>query len=600
MAEGQQDNNRNFVINDLSHMTGIYYEKIAEVHLYDQTWNLVTYLNTSFLSHRQILIKNYYEEFTFLCSQHKTLECSRMLKTIKNRIKIIETSYFNLLHLIGKYHRTKRGLINIIGSGSKIIFGTMDQKDSDFIYGAISELEYKQKESITILEDQTTILSNTVNNFNKTMQELKRAETEINEGLSKINNNSINLKQNLEHTLEMVNYFSMLVIDTEIDLNLLVNIVMFTKVGKIHPSVIPAEIFLSKLKESEVNLPMEMFYPVHLKEENINILLEISKISSFVQSDQLIFIIKVPITNQEEYELFNMIPIPQTKLLTTIIVNPKRKYLLISNTKSKAAIFDEIDKDCITIGPQKLCKQITLINPYINSICETDIFLFNKVKQCEMKAINQDLEIWHKLEKHNTWLYVLTKPTIVTITCGILEDITFKGVGTLTLKNKKCRAQMLNTILIPDLELTGEYDNKILGKDLSQDDCCTDDNLKYILAFKAIDPIRISHLNLNELSNTAHRIDVIKGKLTELFLRPNPTYHFSILTYSVGTIIILLMIFYSCKCLRYKNFCLKLCFLNSWFKVNKKECIKPVIIYKSNKSLPKTNNVLEEEYKIDL
>lgn len=592
----------NYSLKDLSSASGIFYEKISEVHYYDQSWRLITYLNTSYISYRQEVVSHYVQKIEKICEiQKDTYACHKLFPTLQHKVPIIQNSYENLLSLISHKEsksRTKRGLINFIGSGLKALFGTMDDNDAEYIKNAIQNLEENQKDSLTILQDQTTILSNTVNNFNDSIASLRKTEFQINKVIKEINQmgksmaNEINQTVIELHTTQMIEYFNILVIDTEIDLNKLINTVMFTKTGHIHPLVVPIKVFLAKLLESQESLPSGMLYPVVLREENMHLILQISDITSYFKNDVLVFVIKVPITNQDIFELYNMIPIPQkgNLLASTVMINPKKKYLIISKDKNKYTVTENINKDCKNLGKEKICRIVPFTNPFTNGICETELFIAHKMLNCDIRTIKNDNEIWNRLETQNTWLYTITRPTTLSMNCGKSEDIQLSGTGTLTIKNKNCKASTIYHTFIPDLELISHYENKIVAKDLANDDCCEKETLNYVNELHPVESIKITNVNLKELSETAHKLDISKGRISEILSRPNPTHHFSVLTYTVAGIIILILAFIGYKCSNGGKICFKLCCFNKWFCKGSTSTM-PIVAYTAPRQGPRRRQI---------
>lgn len=596
------------------------------MHYYDQTWKLITYINITYLSYRQSLINYYDVKVSKVCNSFENMiACNRMLPTITHRIPIIHSSYENLLSLIGRKKsieaKSKRGLLNVIGSGLKLLFGTMDNKDAEYIKDAINNLEQKQKDSLLILQDQTTILSNTVGNFNESIINLQKTEVQINKAIKHINSligtyqNEINQTLMEEYVIQLANYLNTLIVNTDIDLNNLINTVMFTKIGQIHPLVIPIKVFLEKLIESQEQLPVGTFFPVTLKDENMHLILKMSEITSYLQNNILVFIIKVPITDQEIFELYNMIPIPQKGSLvtSTVMINPRRKYLVISKTRNKFILTDEVNNHCKDIGFEKICKSKTFVNPYTNAVCETELFIVNKMLDCDVRYVKNDVEIWHKLEKQNTWLYTITRPTVLTINCGHNQDIGISGTGSFTIKNKECKASTIYHSLIPDLELKAFYENKIISKDLLEDDCCIEENLRILTKLQPIDSIKITNVNLKELAETAHKITIAKGKISDILSKPNPVHHFSVITYTVAAITLVIIGYLFWKCCRGGNFCIKICCFNKWFSTRRTNAV-PMVTFTEiptdlrRRELGSRNDVHDEtsstrrnsEYRFDL
>lgn len=617
------EDNPNFSLNDLSSASGIFYEKLGEIHYYDQTWKLITYLNISYLSYRQKLINRYDEKIDKICkSSGNSIACNKMLPILSDRILVLHSAYENLLNLVGhkksEKARVKRGILNIIGSGLKVLVGTMDNNDAEYIQNAINNLEEEQKESLTILQDQTTILSNTVNNFNESIINLQKMETQINKVIKEINlltnqiQNELNQTLLEQHVIQLVNLLNALIVNTDIDLNNLINTIMFTKIGQIHPLIIPFRIFLAKLIEGQEQLPVGLTFPVTLKEENIHLILKISEITSYLQGNILVFIIKVPITEQETFELYNMIPIPQKAnlLAPTVMINPRRKYLIISKTRDKFVLTDNVAKQCKDIDFGKICNSLTFVNSYTNAVCETELFIVNKMLNCDLRMVANDIEIWHKLEKHNSWLYTITRSTVLTINCEHSTDIKISGTGSLTIKNNQCKGSTIYHSLIPDLGLKSTFENKIVNKDLSEDNCCIEENLKVVTNLQLVSTVKITNVNLKELSETAHRIKILKGRISEILSTPNPLYQFSILSYTTGVIILIMFIFICWKLSKGGKVCFKLCCFNRWFCKRDTNTVPMVTYTEGPKSLRRrriestrsetSTSTKDSEYRFDL
>lgn len=81
------------------------------------------------------------------------------LKHLKNKVKT----------LISWNNRQKRGLINVVGSAQKWLFGTMDEKDRLDIEDHFKILDINNQDAITTLNQQVIINEN----FNKTFKQLK-------------------------------------------------------------------------------------------------------------------------------------------------------------------------------------------------------------------------------------------------------------------------------------------------------------------------------------------------------------------------------------------------------------------------------------------
>lgn len=565
---------------------GIYFEKTSDVHFNEQHWTIISFLNLSFVYDRQILIDNVQTKLEKLCSNHIEINCQNTFYLLKDRIINLKNSYTNYLYLIGKFFRVKRGWFNIVGSGLKTLFGTLDQEDSNYYDSAITELQEKQTDTLRIMQDQLSILSTTYKDFNLTITNMNRIEKEINDVIDKINRfkytveTEINKNINNEYNSELIMYLNVLITEAEIDINKIIDIILFAKTGQIHPGIISPEQFVKELIYTKAHLPKDLVFPIPLKIENVHLILRICQVVSYVDNNNLVFVIKVPITTNEKFELFNMIPIPQTNILNIVIIKLTKKFLLISETKTKFVLIDDLS-ECKDIGYEKICRPITMKNPYNFITCETELFLQNRLSpECDNRVLNSNIEIFHKLSKLNSWLYLLTHETTLTIDCGKVENIKLSKTGIVTIFNKNCRAFTYNYMLIPDLELKMNYENRMSNINLKEENCCVDENLKYSIALSPLENIDLKFVNLHDLSNSAHKITVANNRISEILSKPHPARHFSTLTYIVALILLILISYaiYKCRNSGSCKFIIKLCCFNNWF--HRRDQTNPVVYYR--------------------
>jgi hypothetical protein len=68
----------------------------------------------------------------------------------------------------------------------------------------------------------------------------------------------------------------------------------------------------------------------------------------------------------------------------------------------------------------KICKQTNILyNTHEHPICETELMfnIKNIPKLCAIHIIHGSVNIWHKLQFNNKWLYILSNQHILTINC---------------------------------------------------------------------------------------------------------------------------------------------------------------------------------------
>ena len=127
---------------------GLYYDHVGQVKLYSTEWKFVTYIDLLIADGNFETVRNYAQMSAEFCKRHEHLfwtnyrSCSnsirqRQIKEV-NGLKLLLRQ---LTHDDSVHRRNKRGVFNLVGSISKILFGTMDDQDAMYYADKISLLE---------------------------------------------------------------------------------------------------------------------------------------------------------------------------------------------------------------------------------------------------------------------------------------------------------------------------------------------------------------------------------------------------------------------------------------------------------------------------
>jgi len=161
------------------------------------------------------------------------------------------------------------------------------------------------------------------------------------------------------------------------------------------------------------------------------------------------------------------------------------------------------------------CKQTkkALICPYdqqvyhLDKICE--LMLFRKPDiipdSCNLRKVNFNFSIWHRLENTNSWIYITNKDTII-VKCKDMSEVevtNVNGTGILELSNQ-CEANTGDgTLLIPKKKVTTKIYKDIIPR------LNTSFNLQIPLICKDIIPN-----NLHQLIEYSSSLENFKPSLT--------------------------------------------------------------------------------------
>lgn len=261
------------------------------------------------------------------------------LEDIKNQFSIIS------------HDRTKRGLINGLGTIIKFITGNPDNDDLNLINESIKNNKQLDTKTITTAKNIENQLHHTVREFNRNINEIK-------DTLYNITNteNAIINYQILNNQLEQI-------------LNFIKKIVMTITLSK--ANIINIELFdisqISSLKDillNKYNIKQIIYSDKHPYK-----LLEYSELITYVQHSELKMILKIPILDKFEYKLNEIFPIPNKN--ATLLLAPTRFY---SNEKWYTHCWHLEDKkyvcenhkpdQCNLVQPEKCTYASTDVNHY--------------------------------------------------------------------------------------------------------------------------------------------------------------------------------------------------------------------------------------------
>ena len=243
---------------------------------------------------------------------------------LSQEIKSLDTDENKLITLLGA--RNKRGLINIVGDGLKVLFGTMSNDDALFFQEQIA----KTQDSQAFIEGQFRTSARIMDELNSANKALRRNQEkeeqrlrELLGDLDKIRNEVTN-EHMLNTARNIASSISRLIISTRMEVAATHNALLFIKAGVVDNFLLDGNETVSAIKQSDVGYEIEP--------EDMDELLRHSKITAFLnRTSKVIYIaLAVPKTKKELFSLYQLAAVPQVKNNRIVIVSNYRKYLMIA------------------------------------------------------------------------------------------------------------------------------------------------------------------------------------------------------------------------------------------------------------------------------
>lgn len=487
----------------------------------------------------------------------KTL-CKQSLKSLNERLFQIRSKFSSFIDLID-HKRYRRGIVNGVGTLFKTLFGTMDNNDALYYNDAINRVILDNRHFKNLLRDQTQVLQNTLKTFNDSILEYNSAQQTLNQNIQIFNNYSnviTNLTDALELSQSVTNHMmllSQLVGTMDNEINSLILVVLFAQKNQIHPFIITPKQFITELYSTIAYLPNSRKYPLPVTIENGHELMSLVDLKLFYIDLKLIYVISVPLIFDTNFNLFHLMPIPiQHKTLnsTYIFIQPQTNYIVLSSNRLQYLIQENLDNCKNPIGNLRICKQnYVLYNVHDHPICETELIFGSKTipNSCKVYIVHGNLNIWHKLQISNQWIYILSNLHTLTVSCNNNPNVNLylKGVGILTL-TKSCKAFSNSIMLHPSESYHSEYESICPTIDIANDNCCNSFEVnhtiqKYTL-LKTKTSNQITTHNLDSLSvqlDTLHK-QIVSSETVPLLVK-HSTLH-QVVIYVICSIVLILLL----------------------------------------------------------
>lgn len=564
---------------------GIFYHQIGQAKISHDYLTLLSYTNISVYERKLKTIHSTFQGSVPLCKTPKIFNrtsqdefmCNERLELFQYEIKNINDKFDSLSHLTTHKpadftQRVKRGLFDGVSYAFKWLFGVPDAEDAKHYADAIESISQQNHNMQVLMKQQIHIMTDAISEYNKTSQALYLNEQKINENFGKFNKfakdavMTINSLTFVQTRIDHLNLLSQLIDELNEELDIIISSILFAKQNVLHPSVITPEQLHHELSKIRTNTNFEL--PINNDNiDNIHKYLQICQLSVIYADKNLIYAIKIPLVTKELYQLYNLIPLPIKSPNSTSVysyINPTFPYLLLSTTRSFYAELRDLSTCKWSPPSDYICSHTTTHLIKERPTCETDLKIHRSTsipKSCSTKTIKSEMEIWHPLSP-NQWLYVLTQPTVGTISCDDntpVTDFTLQGNGILKLR-PKCKCYTLSTLLVATSDIIANFTHFIPSIDIINDDCCQRE--REFLQSEEMNTLKLSDLNLNDLRHTQHKLEQFEEELQYNMNQPylvQKSKWYNVLLGIIATLMtILLFCCGLCRCCRWRPF--------NWFR----------------------------------
>lgn len=480
-----------FNLTPIYNPAGIYFHTINNLRIYNSHWRFLTYINITNYNEKYNKIGNMIKDFEESCEMSKSLEidslqqlCSQYNHQAYNFLSEISSNKEHVMKIIDQpknSYRNKRGLINLVGRASNVLFGVCDDTDAEYFYSKIRDLEISNSRVSKLSDAQIQIMQSIISNVNSSLLEINKNEINLADKYSYLLHEMqaekaalgiLNFKTALEERISLLNIILM---QYAFETENLVNIINMALQGSVHSSILDTNTLKNQLKDIKTQLPIGEGIPIDLDNSGISELLQLITTNIVYIENVLMFVIEIPLVNNYEFKLYKNIPLPVNIYDNDyVMIVPKSDYIAIDKSRLYYIELSEIQvSKCKQMMNMLLCTYDQQLH-HLDESCELTIFRKPGIlpNLCNIKNVKFNFNIWHRLDNTNSWLYVTIRDNII-IKCKNNPEtivVSINGTGILDLDNQ-CEANTDDgTLLIAKRKITTKmYKDFIPQLDVSID-----------------------------------------------------------------------------------------------------------------------------------
>lgn len=431
--------------------TNVFFEKNLDVNFYTDNSVLLTSLNLQNFSIQISTLEDCSNKLHEMCltslKYTTTLDCNITIVKINDEIRNIRNKEFSIHHL---YRRSRRGLINIAGSVSKFLFGTMDDEDSQNIYNKLNNLHRNNEATMEVVKHQTAVISSNFNALAKPVSAIISENENIRTKLDILTNEYDELNQNIATEKELTKLSEkftgiitiMLASCVTIAQNQDQTIAIIDNLHdhRLHPLTLTyKDIFKTLDTLNGMNYNRDIL--------NYRTISQLATINYLEAENKILIKIEIPIPQRETFTTFKTYLIPSKHENNFAILSSRNEYVATNPDRSKFILLTEAQlskcKHLKTIETNTLvCSLESPTYSSSNQICLLNLFNnpFGEIPNCNFNKVTPYNQLT-KLIRPNSWLFVACSELKLTSRCdGISTPINLHGTGIISF-DKNCRVE---------------------------------------------------------------------------------------------------------------------------------------------------------------
>jgi hypothetical protein len=326
----------------------------------------------------------------------------------------------NVLQMLPRDTRTKRGIFSLGGKALKFLFGAALSEDLEPINSKINNLGRRTGEIVHDAEQRMTVsremdhriranaktLAQMVHMVTLQSKEIIKEQTTLDQRINITRDQVINTARRASYTREM----EMLLMKVYTDITNLALSLDIAALHKLTASLLPSHKFFEILRDIHVQLDQGYSLITNLKPENMHLFYASAEIAALATSDAIRLIVQIPLrTERRTYVVYSPIPLPtwEPNLGKFIQVQAGDKKIAIASDRRSYMILPRGYFQNCKEGIVVICLGTVPITARTQETCLSGLFFGTEGHElCSREIVREGFApIFRKLPVGNSWLY---------------------------------------------------------------------------------------------------------------------------------------------------------------------------------------------------
>ncbi|XP_075150866.1 uncharacterized protein LOC142224975 [Haematobia irritans] len=232
----------------------------------------------------------------------------------------------------------------------------------------------------------------------------------------------------------------------------IVNVLTDSHHGRISPSLLTPDQLQREINVIKAHLPISRVLPF----DDIDLIqfYKIMRAKAAVTKDKVMFEIRLPLVDQQTFELLKIFAGPANENGTLVAIHPQTEYLAINLHRDEYMPLSSDDiHNCMQPSSDIfICdnNHAMFSKGSMATSCEVDMFRHKPTNKCKLNIYKESI-IWQQLHHKNQWIYATKCEIDVSTDCGTKTlQYTLQGSGIINL-------EPICTLKTSEVTLRGHY-----------------------------------------------------------------------------------------------------------------------------------------------